>query len=50
MQRVSTSDLFSSKTRKTTAAYNFQTMAMNSFVMTDDLMRGQTVSYAYLQI
>ena len=42
----------SKKEKKKTAACNFQTMAMNSFVITvitHDLMRGQMGTYAYTQ-
>ena len=39
MDVVSTSNLVSLETEKTTAAWNFQTMAMNSFVMPRDLQR-----------
>ena len=49
MEVVSTSNLVSSENEKTTTACNFQTMAMNSFVMAHDLMRGQIRSYAYMQ-
>ena len=45
MQVVSTSNLVSSDTEKTTAC-NFQTMAMNSFIMPHNLMRGKIGSYA----
>ena len=38
---VSTSNLVSSENEKTTAACNFQTMAMNSFVTSHDLMKSQ---------
>ena len=41
MEVVSTSNLVSSETKKTTTACNFQTIAMNSFVVPHDLMRGQ---------
>ena len=47
MEVVSTLNLVSSETEKTTAC-NLQTMAMNSFVMPDDLMRGQIGSNAYM--
>ena len=49
---VSTSNLVSSemKKKRTTAACNFKTMVMNSFVMPHDLMRDQIGSYAYMQI
>ena len=36
------------KKQKTTAS-NFQTMAMNSFVIPHDLMRGQRGTYVYMQ-
>ena len=49
MEVGSTSNLVSSENEKTTTACNFQTMAMNSFVIPHDLMRGQTGSYAYMQ-
>ena len=35
--------------RKKTTPCNFQTMAMNSFVIPHDLMRGQIGTYAYMQ-
>ena len=44
---VSTSNLVSSENEKTPAC-NFQTMAMNSFVMPHNLIRGQR-SYTYMQ-
>ena len=51
MEIVSTSDLVSLETeRKQTTACNFQTMAMNYFVMLHDLMKGQVGSYVYMQI
>ena len=34
--------------KKKTAACNFQTMPMNCFVMSYDLMRGQIESYKYM--
>ena len=40
MEVASTLNLVSSETEKTTTAYNFHTMTMNSF-MSNDLMRGQ---------
>ena len=49
MEVVSTSNLVSSENEETKTACNFQTMAMNSFVMPHDLMRGQIGSYAYMQ-
>ena len=42
--------LVSLETEKTTTTCNFQTMAMNSFVVPHDLMRNQIGSYAYMQI
>ena len=50
MKTVSTSNLVSSETKKTTTACNFQAMAKNSFVMQNDLMRDQMGSFAYMQI
>ena len=50
MELVSISNLVSSETEKPATACNFQIMAMNSFVMTHDLMRGQIGSYVYMQI
>ena len=50
MKVVSTSNLVFSETGKTTTAYNFQNMAMNSFVMPRYLMGGQIGRYAYMQI
>ena len=47
MDAVSTSNLVSSENEKTTAR-NFQAMAMNSFVMPHNLIRGQR-NYAYMQ-
>ena len=35
--------------QKKKAACNFQTMAMNSFVIPHDLMKDQMGTYAYLQ-
>ena len=46
MDVVSASKLVSSETKKTTTACDFQTMTMNYFVMTHDLMRDQIGSYA----
>ena len=49
---VSTSNLVSSeneKKKKRKTACDFQTMAINSFVIPHDLMRGQMGTYAYLQ-
>ena len=46
MEVVSSSDLVSLETEKTTTACNFQTMGMSSFVMPHDLMRGQIGSCA----
>ena len=48
MEIVSTSNLVSSENEKKTA-FNFQTMAANSFVIPHDLMRGQMGTYAYMQ-
>ena len=50
MELVSTSNLISSEAEKTTTTCNFQTMNINSFVMSHDLMRGQIGSYGYMQI
>ena len=50
MEVVSTSNLVSSEAKKTTTAYNFQTMHINSFVIPHDLIRGQIESYGYTQI
>ena len=50
MEVVSTSNLVSSEAEKTTTTCNFQTMNINSFVMSHDLMRGQIGSYGYMQI
>ena len=50
MKVVSTSNLVFSETEKTTTTYNFQNMAMNSFVMPRYLMGGQIGRYAYMQI
>ena len=47
---VSTSNIVSSENEKTTTACSFQTMAMNSFVIPHELMRGQMGSYAYMQM
>ena len=41
MEIVSTSNLVSSEAEKITTACNFQTMPINSFFVTHDLMRGQ---------
>ena len=49
MEVVSTSNLVSLETERTAATCNFQTMAMNSFAMPHDLMRGQIGSYGYMQ-
>ena len=46
MDVVSTSNLVSSENEKKTTACNFQTMAMNSFVISHDLMRRQMGTYA----
>ena len=50
MEVASTSHLVSLEIEKTTAAFNFQTMVMNSFVMSHDLRIGQIGSYAYMEI
>ena len=50
MKVVSTSNLVSLETKKATTACNFQTIAMNSFVIPHDLMRGKIRSYPYMQI
>ena len=44
MEVVSTSNLVSSETEKTTTSCNFQTM--NSFVMSHDFIRGQIRCHA----
>ena len=49
MEVVSTSNLVSLETKKTTAS-NFQIFTINSFVMSHDLMRDQIRNYAYIQI
>ena len=49
MEVVSTSNLVSSETEETTAACNFQTMPLNSFV-NPHLMRGKIGSYLYMQV
>ena len=50
MEVVSTSNLVSSESKKKkTTACNFQTKAMNSFVIPHDLMRDQMGTHAYLQ-
>ena len=53
MEVVSTSNLISSENKKKTktkkTACNFQTMAKNSFVIVQYLMRGQMGTYAYMQ-
>ena len=46
MDVVSTSNLVSSENENKTTAGNFQTMAMNSFVISHDLMRRQMGTYA----
>ena len=48
MEVVSTSNLVSSETKKTTTVCNFQIIAINSFVMPHDLMRGQIGSHTYM--
>ena len=50
MKVLSTTNLVSSETEETTTACNFQTIAMSSFVMPHDLIRGQIGSYTYMQI
>ena len=50
MEVASTSHLVSLEIEKTTAAFNFQTMVMNSFVMPHDLRIGQIGSCAYMEI
>ena len=51
MEVVSTSNIVSLENEKLTTACNSQkTMAMNSSVTPDDLMRNQIGSYAYMQI
>ena len=50
MEVVSTSNLVSSEAEKITTTCNFQTMNINSFAMSHDLMRGQIESYGYMQI
>ena len=53
MKVVATSNLVFSenekKKKKKTTACNFQTMAMNSFVIPHDLIRDQMGTYAYMQ-
>ena len=49
MEIVSTSSLIFSENKKRTTC-NFQTMAMNSSVMLQDLMRGQIGRHAFVQI
>ena len=49
MEAVSTSNLIYLEHEKTTRACNFQTMTMNSFVMSHDLMRDQIGSYVYME-
>ena len=49
MEVASTSHLVSLEIEKT-AAFNFQTMVMNSFVMPHDLRIGQIGSCAYMEI
>ena len=48
MEVVSTLNLVSSENKQTNkkTACNFQTMALNSFVIPHDLMRGQMETYA----
>ena len=50
MEVVSVSNLVSSETEKTTTVCNFQTMAINSFVMPHDLIRGQIGNHVYMQL
>ena len=50
METVSTLNLVSSETEKTTTACNFQTMAMNSFAIPHELMRDQIGNYSYMQM
>ena len=50
MEVVSTSILVSPENEKITRPCNFQTMAMSSSVMPDNLMRRQIGNYAYMQI
>ena len=45
MELVSISNLVSSETEKSTVACNFQTLAMNYFAMSHDLMKGQIGRY-----
>ena len=47
MEMVSTSNLVYSENKKTTTACSFQTLAMNSFIMLNDLIREQIGRYAY---
>ena len=49
MEVVSISNLVSSENEKTATTCNFQTMAMNSFVIPHALMRGQMGDYAFIQ-
>ena len=55
MEVVPTSNLVSlenekNKTKQKKTIKNFQTMAMNSFVIPHDLMIGQRGTYAYIKI
>ena len=50
MEIVSTSNLVSLEAEKATTTCNFQTMNINSFVRSHDLIRGQIGSYGYMQI
>ena len=50
MEVVSTSNLVSSDAEKTTTTCNFQTMNIDYFFMSHDLMRGQIGSYGYIKI
>ena len=54
MEVVSTSNLVSLENEKNKTKQkktkNFQTMAMNSFVIPHDLMIGQRGTYAYIKI
>ena len=47
MYVISTSNLVSSEAEKETTACNFQTMAMNCFIMPHALIRGQIRRHAY---
>ena len=50
MEVASTSNLVSSVSEKKTIACNFQTIAINSFVIAHDMMGDQMRTYVYLLI